>query len=144
MAAVIERKTKPKRKRPSAAAAAAGKKAERKLRNRRKRFSKGRVLRVSDLVYATLTQEMRRNHDEKLSWDCALRRLLGLPDREGRAQPLIKGILEQSTGRFLPKAPEQSWNALEEDAYELALVANAAAWPAVKFVPKPLRFRELP
>lgn len=110
---------------------------ERQLSNRRKKASKGSVIRVSDLVYDTLN---KARHGR--SWDWLFRRLLGLPDRSGNAQPLIEGMLETMTGHFLLKQPGKSWAELEEDAYEIAIIT--AAKRKVKRVSKPLKMRELP
>lgn len=111
--------------------------AARRLRNRRKRASKGRLIRISDLVYDALNKNRMR-----MSWDCLLRRMLGLPDRYGNEQTLIEGLLEQNTGRFFLKRPDVRWSALEEDAYEVAILAAAKA--RTKRVRAPLRMRELP
>lgn len=110
--------------------------SERKLSNRRKRASKGKAIRVSDLVYNTLDKQ-RRNR----SWDWLFRKLLGLPDRGGNPQTLIEGIVEQLTGKFLLRT-DKAWDDLETDAYEIAIVT--AAKQKLKRVPRPLRVRELP
>lgn len=109
----------------------------RKLPNRKKRFSKGKAIRVSDLVYETLDSSRRGR-----SWDWLMRRMLGLPDRLGNDQPLIEGMLEQLTGKFFLKTARKEWEDLEVDAYEKAFLT--AAKSAVKRVPRPLRMRELP
>lgn len=110
---------------------------ERKLRNRRKRMSKGKAIRVSDLVYNTLNKSRAGR-----SWDCLFRRLLGLPDRAGNEQILVEGILETTTGRFMLRDPDVKWVDLEADAFEIA-ITNAARSGA-KRVSRPLRMRELP
>lgn len=110
---------------------------EKKLPSRkRKKASKGREIRISDLVYSTL-DPLRKNH----SWDSLLRKLLGLPDRAGNEQILVEGMLEVMTGKFLLKTKEISWHKLEEDAYEIAFLA--AAKKGAKRVSKPLKMREL-
>lgn len=110
---------------------------ERKLRNRKRKFPKGYAIRVSDLVYETLNKERR-----KRSWDTFLRCLFGLPDRAGNSQPLVEGMLETMTGKFLLRLPDETWRKLREDAYEIAILA--AAKRNVKMVSKPLRMREIP
>lgn len=110
---------------------------ERKLRNRKQRASKGKAIRVSNLVYNTLDKERYGK-----SWDSLLRRYLGLPLRSGEIQPLIEGMLEQLTGKFLLKTPGIDWHELETSAYELGFIAGAKR--KVKYVPKPIRVRELP
>src|SRR3990167_4237511 len=99
---------------------AAPKTKERKLRSRRKLFSKGKAIRVSDLVYKTLDDSRR-----ELSWDQHLRKLLGLPDRSGTEQPLVEGMLEVLTGKFFLKTPDKDWATLEQDAYERAFLTAA-------------------
>lgn len=111
--------------------------SERKLTNRKKRASKGHVIRVSDLVYEALDAGRRGR-----SQDWFLRRVLGLPDRSGNEQALIEGMLESLTGCFFLRPPNMSWDDLETDAYEVAIIA--AAKTRVKRVPRPLRMRELP
>ncbi len=110
---------------------------ERKLKNRRKRANKGRVIRVSTLVYETLDKQRL-----KKSWDWLFRRLCGLPNRAGDSQTLVEGMLETMTGKFFLKVPGLSWGQLEEDAYEVAIIA--AAKRKTKNVSRPLRMRELP
>ena len=79
---------------------------------------------------------------KKKSWDSILRKLLGLPDRQGNKQILIEGVLETITGQFLLKESRRAWNTLETDAYEIAFFA--AAKRKLKQVPKPIKMRELP
>lgn len=109
---------------------------ERKLRNRKRRASKGKAIRISNLVYETLNKARFRR-----SWDCLLRRMLGLEDRAGNPQVLIEGVLETTTGVLLLKTPETSWSLLEERAYEMAI--RAAARKKEKRVSRPIRMREL-
>lgn len=111
--------------------------AERKLPSRKKRASKGHAIRVSDEVYDTLDTQRKRR-----SWDWLFRRMLGLPDRAGNPQPLIEGMVEVLTGRFFLREPGRSWEDLETDAYELAIIT--AAKQKLKRVPRPLKMRELP
>lgn len=110
--------------------------SERKLRNRKKKASLGRVIRVSDLVYETLDAQRKRR-----SWDYHLRRLLGLPDRAGNEQVLIEGVLEILSGKFFLKEPSIAWGDVEQDAYETGFVA--AAKLKRRYVPKPIKLREL-
>lgn len=110
--------------------------SERKLSSRKRRFSKGKAIRVSDLIYDLLNRERR-----SLSWDCFLRRVFGQPDRAGNEQPLIEGVLEAVSGRFLLRLPDQSWRKLEEDAYEIAFLS--AAKQRLKRVDRPIRMREI-
>lgn len=102
--------------------------SERLLKSRKRRkASKGRVLRVSDAVYSYLNQR-RANR----SFDCLLRTIHGLPDREGIPQPLIEGWLEITSGRFFFD---------EADARGEAVMAAARA--KSKTVNKPLKMREV-
>lgn len=110
---------------------------ERKLRNRKKKASLGRVIRVSDPVYETLNVQRRGR-----SWDWLMRRLLGLPDRAGNEQRLVEGVLEVLTGKFFLKEPSIAWGSVEQDAYEVGFVA--AAKQNRKYVPKPIKLKELP
>lgn len=111
--------------------------AERKLPIRKRRFSKGREIRISDLVYSTLDKGRRGQ-----SWDAYLRKLIGLPDRSGNPQPLAEGIVETITGRFYLKQVGMTWLKLTEDAYEVAI--TEAAKRRLYPVPKPLRVKEMP
>lgn len=111
--------------------------AERKLPVRRRKFPKGKAIRVSNLVFDTLDKQRYGK-----SWDYLFRRLLGLPDRAGNAQTLIEGILETMTGKFFLRQHEVEWSKLEEDAYEVAILT--AAKRNEKRVSRPLRMRELP
>lgn len=112
--------------------------AERKLPARRKRrkMNRGKSIRVSDLVFTTLNQ-IRHGR----SWDSLMRKQLGLPDRAGNDQILVEGMLETMTGKFFLKH-DMTWEALEEIAYEIAIVT--AAKLKLKRVSKPLKMRELP
>lgn len=111
--------------------------AARKLAGRRKRASKGRIIRISDLVYETLNAERHSR-----SWDSFLRKMLGLYDRAGREQPLIEGMLDTVTGRFFLRGVDVDWQELENKAYESAILA--AATMKIKRISKPLRMREIP
>lgn len=111
--------------------------AERKLPIRRKRASKGAVIRLSDRIYNLLDIQRRGR-----SWDSLFRRLLGVEDRAGNPQPLIEGVLETSTGKFLLRHVDTTWEKLEEDAYEIAILEAAKA--KSKRISKPIRMRELP
>lgn len=112
--------------------------AERKLKSRRrKKASKGKSIRVSDLVYSTL-DKIRKGR----SWDSLFRKLFGFPDRAGNEQPLVEGILETMTGQFFLKLPGITWEQLEEDAFEIAIIT--AAKRGAKRVSKPLRMKEIP
>lgn len=91
------------------------KKRERKLKNRRPKANKGRAIRVSMTVFDSLNEKRQDR-----SWDAFLRQLLGLPDRKGFANPCVEGMLETTTGMFLLKMPNTSWDKLEETAFKLA------------------------
>ena len=110
---------------------------ERKLPSRKKKFPKGHAIRISDFLFKILDKSRNRK-----SWDTFFRIQFGLPDKNGVAQPLIEGILETLSGKFILKMPEAKWEKLIEDAYEVAFFA--AAKRKVKRVPKPIRLRELP
>lgn len=107
---------------------------ERKLRNRRRRAGKGKIVRLSTLVYEVL--DKRRNGRP---WDCMMRHLFGLPDREGREQTLVEGMLEVHTGMLVLKLPDATWLDTEEIANKIAEHVSAQ-----KQVPKqrPIRMRE--
>lgn len=111
--------------------------SERKLRNRKRKASVGRVIRVSDLVYGELDAQRKGR-----SWDWFMRRVLGLPDRAGNEQILIEGVVELLTGKFFLKEPSIAWGAVEQNAYETGFIA--AARTGKRRVPKPLKVRELP
>lgn len=112
---------------------------ERKLRSRKRKFSKGKAIRVSDIVFQTL--DAARGEQ---SWDLFMRRMLGIPDRAGGVQPLIEGVIETLTGKFLLKTPAQDWEDLTQTAYEQGFIAAARQRDKrIRYVPKPIRVREL-
>lgn len=97
--------------------------AERKLKSRRRRrANKGKIIRVSNLVYDTLeVQRTTGVHKDKVkSWDCYLRRMLGLPDRNGKPQLLVEGVLEAMSGTFILKYTDATWSEVSEIAYKMA------------------------
>lgn len=100
---------------------------ERVLKNRRKKASKGKTLRVSDAVFAHLNK--RRNGR---SWDKMLRSAFGLRDRRGNAQPLIEGWIEVNTGTFYLK---------KNEAYGAAVMEAARA--GLKVIKQPIKLREV-
>ena len=108
----------------------------RKLPNRRRPKSKGRLIRVSHHVYDALNI----GRDE-LSWDDWLRWLFGLPDKKGVRQPMVEGLLEATSGQFFLRMPDTSWEDLN------GLVKKVAAQIALnKNMPrpeKPIRMREI-
>lgn len=110
---------------------------ERKLPTRKRKAKKGKSIRVSDLVFETLDKTRRGK-----SWDSLFRKLLGLPDRAGNDQILVEGMLEVTTGKFFLKLQDSTWDQLEEDAYEVAII-NAAKQKS-KRVARPIKMRELP
>lgn len=101
--------------------------AERVLRNRRRKASKGKLIRVSDEIYALLNRNRSR-----ASWDCLLRRIFGLPNRKGEPQPLLIGWLEVNTGQFY----------LEEAEARGASVMVSAKAKTKKFR-QPIKMREV-
>lgn len=109
--------------------------SEKKLKNRKRIFTKGKAIRVSDFVYATLNKGRGRT-----SWDCWLRKLHGLPDRDGLGQRLIEGMLEITSGVFILKLDGTSWSELEETTWKLAYKAAAKKKTRVE---APIRMREL-
>lgn len=111
--------------------------SERKLPSRKRKFSKGRAIRVSDLVYDTLNVQRYGR-----SWDTMLRRTLGLPDRRGNAQPLVEGMLEVLTGTFILKLNGTTWEELEQTTARLAVHA-ARKWQKPTDPPPALRMREI-
>lgn len=110
--------------------------AERKLKTRRRRASKGRHFRVSDLVYGVLDRERRGR-----SWDCFMRDLFGLPDRSGAERPLIEGMLEVHSGTFILKAPGVPWP--EAEAIAARIAATLAKKPKLGKWDLPVRMREV-
>lgn len=104
--------------------------AERILKNRRRRASKGHLIRISDHVWNTLQKKRTNNTYE--SWDSLLRRMLGLPNRKGELQPLIEGWLEVISGQFYLKENEARGAAVWESAKR-----------KTKQVPKPIKLREV-
>lgn len=108
---------------------------ERKLVSRKRRAPKGKAIRVSNLVYETLD---RVRHGR--SWDCAMRRMLGLPDRAGKPQPLVEGMLEVITGMFVLKLNSATWTEVEDTTYKLA---DYAAKRKKLRAETPIRMREL-
>lgn len=118
--------------------------AERVLKSRRRKASKGQLIRVSDLVYGTLDQARRRrgikNTARVMSWDEFFRRTLGLPDRSGTGQPLVEGMLEVHSGAFILRMPDTPWKEIEELAFK---IAERNATKARKVRQAPLRMREM-
>lgn len=110
--------------------------AERKLRNRRRKPDAGHVIRASSDVYKILNQRRKGR-----SWDCFLRRMLGLPDRAGNDQPLIEGMLEVTTGVFILKLSDATWDEVEDIAWKIA--GKAAEKKKLQRVERPLRMREI-
>lgn len=103
---------------------------ERVLKNRRKRASKGKTIRVSDPVLFML--EKRRSNGRKLSWDAFFRRVFGMPDRRGNLAPLVEGWLEVNSGRFYLNKAEANGAAVFESARR-----------KTKNIIKPIRMREV-
>jgi hypothetical protein len=87
---------------------------ERKLSNRKKRASKGRIIRVSTVVYNAV--ETRR---QGRSWDSTFRWILGLPDREGKIQRLAEGMLDVHSGTLILKL-DGTWDECEEITLQIA------------------------
>lgn len=96
------------------------------LPNRRKKASKGKLIRISDDVF-NLLQKKRQGK----SWDSLMRRMLGLPDRAGITQPLVVGWLDQDTGQLYLD---------EAEARGAAVVA--AAKRGTKKIKQPIKMRE--
>lgn len=111
--------------------------SERKLKNRKRRSPKGRIVRLSNAVFDALDKQRRGR-----SWDAMFRRMLGLPDRNGKVQPLIEGVLETMTGKFFLRLPEIPFVELERAAYEIAFLT--AAREKTQKVSAPIKMRELP
>jgi len=116
---------------------------ERKLASRRRKVSLGRVIRVSDAVYDLLNASRG-----KLSWDCIMRRTLGLPDRYGTHCRLIEGMLEPTSGMLILRLNGVSWEELEQVVQRLTLLSQYRR-PTMRgdVVPaslRPVRMREIP
>lgn len=110
--------------------------ADRALKARKRKASKGRHFRVSDLVYGVLDKQRNGR-----SWDVMLRQMLGLPDRSGRPQPLVEGVLEIYSGTFILKSAEVPWADAEEIAGRIAKTVELKK--QLKYYDKPVRMREL-
>ncbi len=113
--------------------------AEKLLKNRkRKKASKGKPIRLSDLVLGVLDKQ--RQNNTKLSYDAYLRKLLGLPKRgneaqwieDGRPMYVLEGWVEVNTQKFY----------LDEADANGAAVLEAAKRKRKKF-DKPVRVREV-
>lgn len=74
------------------------KETEREKKYRRK----GRIIRVSQEVYAYL----ERKKQGTISWDSLFRKIFGLPNRKGLKQPLTEFYFVPSTGRAFQKLSE--------------------------------------
>ena len=109
--------------------------SERKLPNRRRRL-KGKIIRVSHDVWKTLDRGRG-----KTSWDNWLRYVMGLPDKKGFEQRCVEGMLETTTGLFILKLPETSWEALDLLMHKVA--AQIAFNKNLKQPSKPIRMREI-
>jgi hypothetical protein len=81
---------------------------------RRKKADPGKPIRVSKLVFATLDKDRGR-----LSWDCFFRRMLGLPTRKGKEQPLIEGALDPHSGILTLRLNGTSWREVEDVARQI-------------------------
>lgn len=115
--------------------------AERKLKSRKRRFSKGKRIAISDLVYAQLDSARRIGRPKPLSWDAYLRRVVGLQDRKGRKQGLVEGMLETTTGLFVLRLNDTAWSEVEEVAFKLA--TEMARKTQRKTISPPIKMREL-
>ena len=82
---------------------------------RRKRSDPGKPIRVSTVVF----NELDKSRGE-LSWDFFFRRMLGLPTRKGKEQPLIEGVLEAHSGLLILRVSGMSWRNVEELAKKIA------------------------
>lgn len=113
-------------------------------KRRRKRASKGHVLRVSDLVMAHINS--RRLNNKDLSCDAYLRLAFGLPDRSeendwiqsGRPAQLLEGWVD---GFILPKSRGARFYLEEKDANGAAVELYAKK--KVNRLYKPVRVREV-
>jgi hypothetical protein len=92
--------------------------SERKLKSRKRRFSKGRRIAISDFTFAELSKQLHGR-----SWDAFMRRMFGLPDRKGREQQLVEGMLEVTTGTFILRLADTTWEEVELTANKFAEVA---------------------
>ena len=115
--------------------------AERKLRSRKRKFSKGKRIAISDLVYVQLDSARRIGRQRPLSWDAYLRRIVGLADRKGRKQGLVEGMLETTTGLFVLRLNDTAWSELEEVAFKLA--TEIARKKQMRTISPPLKMREI-
>lgn len=109
--------------------------AARRLRSKRKKRPEGRAVRLSKLALDYV--ETRRQGYR--SFDAWFRKQFGLPDWRGNPQPLVEGMLEVTSGRFILKTSD--WASVEAEANGAAVVE--AAKLKTKRVRKPLRMREI-
>lgn len=91
--------------------------------------SKGRVIRVSDAVYAAL---VRKKQPSRMSWDSLLRKMLGMPDRRGREQKLYEGYFVPGLGKVFEELPKA-----RGEAVKYAVLRGS------KKPPKPIPVREI-
>lgn len=70
---------------------------EKVLKFKRKKISKGRVIRISDQVFTFLE---KKRAARGISFDNLLRKIFGIPKRDGSPNPILVGWLEITTGRF--------------------------------------------
>lgn len=108
-------------------------KATKVLRGRRKKASKGRVIRLSDDVLAYFENKRGDGKTKNArSWDEFFRRVFGLPKRSGEEQILVEGWLEINTGLLFLTEAEARGRAVME-----------AVKQGKKTVAKPIRMREV-
>jgi hypothetical protein len=115
--------------------------SERKLKSRKRKFSKGKRIAISDLVYAQLDSARRTGRPRPLSWDAYLRRICGFPNRKGQSQALVEGMLETTTGLFVLRLNGTTWSDVEEVAFKLA--TEMARKNNRRTISQPLKMREL-
>jgi hypothetical protein len=111
---------------------------ERSLPSRRRKKpdpDPGKLIRVSKLVY----EKMNKNCEAQ-SWDCHLRRMLGLPTRKGKEQPLIQGILELHSGLLFLRTDANTWAEIEAIARTCARRNAELNKTSIKW---PIRMREI-
>jgi hypothetical protein len=109
--------------------------SERVLPTRKRKLKQG-LIRVSPLVWKTLDRGRG-----KISWDDWLRYLLGLPDKKGYEQRCVEGMLETTTGLFILKLPDSTWEEIEVLMHKVS--AQVAFNKNLSRPNKPIRMREL-
>jgi len=104
----------------------------RTLKGRKRKVSRGEVLRVSEETHAFLNGKRIGTKAKAPSWDNFFRSVFGREKRNGERQPLIVGWVEIHSGRFFLRRSEARGQAVVE-----------AAKRGVKNITPPIKMREI-